>query len=95
MARGDGDDGGSHGDDGGGIDSAHARMIFFAAVDRGHGWGRAWWRAALHYAGLHWAGLLAVLQLQQAGVASAFASGLAPPTPEQVAFRAKRAVSER
>lgn len=57
------------------------------------------WRAApaLRWATLGWAALLAVLQLQQAGVASALGSGLAPPTPEQVAFRAsaRRAVSER
>lgn len=95
MARGDGDDGSR------GVDSAHAGMIFFAAVDRGHPWlGEAWWRAALtalRWAMLGYAGLgcWQCCSLQQAGVASVFASGLAPPTPEQVAFRARRAVSER
>ncbi|XP_014553545.1 hypothetical protein COCVIDRAFT_18550 [Bipolaris victoriae FI3] len=109
MARGDGDDGGigSHGggvdddndDDGGGVDSAHAGMIFFRSRGSRPWLGEALRRAApaLRWATLGWAALLAVLQLQQAGVASALGSGLAPPTPEQVAFRAsaRRAVSER
>lgn len=60
MTRGDGDDGGSHDDDGGGgVDSAHAGMIFFRSRGSRPWLGEAWWRAALHYAGL-----LAVLQLQ-------------------------------
>ncbi|EUC43301.1 hypothetical protein COCMIDRAFT_28194 [Bipolaris oryzae ATCC 44560] len=63
MARGDGDDGG-----GGWCRRSRPWL----------GEGEVAGCAALHWATLGRAGLLAVLQLQQAGVASAFASGLAP-----------------